>query len=133
MNTKKTNEMTTKLPPTNRENSEFNESRGKNKAENSSDSCQETDTNKKHMCEVSGKSFGQKGNLSIHVKKIHLNQKEHKCIECEESFGQKGSLSTHVKTIDLNQKDYKCEECGKNFGQKGNLSRHVKTIHLNQK
>ena len=70
--------------------------------ENLADTGQETDTNKKHVCEVCGHSFGQKEKLSRHVKTIHLNQKDHECEVCGESFGRKEHLSTHVKTIHLN-------------------------------
>jgi len=87
----------------------------------------------KFNCEHCDKTFGQKGNLNVHINTIHLKQKNYKCDHCNESFGQKQNLNTHINTIHLKQKNYKCEHCECTFGEKGHLKTHINTVHLKKR
>ena len=61
---------------------------------------------------------------------VHEKQKDHKCNVCGKAFYHKSNLSFHVTTVHLKQRNYKCEDCGKLFSQSGNLRKHVEKNHI---
>ncbi|CAB4053913.1 unnamed protein product [Lepeophtheirus salmonis] len=75
------------------------------------------------------KRFGEKGNLTKHVKTVHERRKAFQCVICEKTFGEKGNLQRHVKAVHHGKKDFRCAFCGKEFAEKGNLQKHIKAIH----
>ena len=55
------------------------------------------------------------------------------CEHCDKTFGQKGNLNVHINTIHLKQKNFSCEHCDFTSGRKDYLKIHINTIHLKQK
>jgi len=84
-------------------------------------------------CEHCDKTFGQKGNLNVHINTIHLKQKNFKCDQCEYICGRKGNLNIHINTIHLKKRNFKCEHCEYTCGQKCYLKIHINTVHLKQR
>lgn len=77
---------------------------------------------KTHLCTYPscGRSFTRNGNLVVHMRTVHKNEKRFICGEVEPS-----SLSKE-KIADWNGND----ACGRAFQTKANLAEHVRTVHL---
>jgi KRAB domain-containing zinc finger protein len=84
---------------------------------------------KKYICDVCGKRFGRKGNLQIHMLRVHIKEKPFKCTVCDKNFASKMGLDIHVRSHTGN-KPYKCETCQKEYSAKHLLTKHkcTKTV-----
>ena len=75
-------------------------------------------------CEVCNKDFSGQGALINH-KRIHNNDGI-KCDFCSKTFIQKCNLKVHVKRIHIGEsKDLICKVCHKSFGCSSKLSMHI--------
>lgn len=79
----------------------------------------------RHNCEVCGKAFSSKSNLTAH-KKIHSGERPFECAVCQKRFRQKAHLQKH-ETTHSSATPYQCPHCDKAFGHPSNLNTHVAT------
>ena len=86
------------------------------------------DAIKPFACNVCGKSFQQKANMTTH-RRIHTSEKPYNCEICQKAFNQSSSLARH-KMIHTEEKPYECEICFKTFRLSQTLAAH-KRIHNN--
>ena len=81
------------------------------------------------QCDVCGKTFKHKNNLSTH-KKIHTDQAL-KCTFCQKKFARPSNLKLHIR-IHTNERPYQCSYCEKSFKRKQTLIDHNR-IHTGEK
>jgi len=79
----------------------------------------------KHNCEVCGKAYSSKSNLTAH-KKIHSGERPFECAVCQKRFRQKAHLQKH-ETTHSSATPYQCPHCDKAFGHPSNLNTHIAT------
>lgn len=99
------------------------------------------------MCDICGKTFTLKNNLSQH-RKSHLPSRQFACGLCPKTFMTNKELQRHSQVHNgksLNKAEklfiycifheesqaFTCVICNTNFGRKDNLRRHIKNSHPN--
>lgn len=82
----------------------------------------QTDSDKRHKCDVCDKQFNFSGDLSRH-KRVHENIKPYKCHLCPKSFVQSYALKLHINVH--NKIRYTCDLCGADFSGKPTLKKHM--------
>ena len=79
------------------------------------------------ICDICGKAFKQKKNLSRHLR-IHSDA-SHKCEVCGRKFREKYALKTHSSLHTTGPKRFKCGVCAKDSHTKSNLKEHIGRYH----
>mmetsp|Transcript_16336 Transcript_16336/g.28234 ORF Transcript_16336/g.28234 Transcript_16336/m.28234 type:complete len:307 (-) Transcript_16336:1295-2215(-) len=80
------------------------------------------------MCHICHKDFGQKSDLTRHVRTVHEGLKQFKCNICSKRFSGSASLKNHVRAIHENVRFF-CDKCGREFSRQDSLQRHLLNIH----
>ena len=82
------------------------------------------DTIKDFHCNICDKNF-TKNLYKAHIKNVHSDSK-FKCENCDRAFTKKGNLNLHIKRVHFNEaKDCICEFC-KEYFTKSQLISHIK-------
>lgn len=79
--------------------------------------------NRKHVCEICGKSFRAKSYLLVHVS-VHSEMRPHVCKDCNKGFKSLPALKKH-EVIHLDKRPFECSVCGANFKRKNALTLHA--------
>ena len=83
------------------------------------------------------KKFGEKSNMTSHVRNVHRGERPYRCPEadCKKKFGIKSSMASHVRNVHRGERPYCCPEqgCKKKFGQKINMKSHVLAAHSGER
>ena len=54
------------------------------------------------LCLYCQKICSTKGNARLHFRVVHLKEKKHKCDKCGKKFGQKSDVTKHLRTCNKN-------------------------------
>nr|CAH7747583.1 unnamed protein product [Callosobruchus chinensis] len=76
-------------------------------------------------CDICGKKFFKAEHASIH-KRIHTGERPHKCLICSRRFIQYAALKVHIRTH-TGERPHQCPTCGKAFSQPSSLVYHQRT------
>ena len=79
----------------------------------------------KWVCNICQKEFAQYGPLSIHKRRIHLENKPQNCQECGKTFKSDMHLQSHMRATHNAQRDSECPVCHKKYTKYG-LFKHMK-------
>lgn len=64
------------------------------------------------------------GNLTKHIRSVHMNDRPYSCEFCTASFAFKDGLQRHRRSVHSSTRRFKCEKCGVAFNQAYQLRRH---------
>ena len=85
-----------------------------------------------NKCGICGKTFSEKGSLTVHIKNIHLKDlstikmEDLQCEFCEKRFVFKKSLQKHIISEHEYPKNSRCDLCNKTFSGITALESHIK-------
>ena len=55
--------------------------------------------------------------------------KPHMCLYCTDAFGNKSNLTRHVRTVHEKRRDHVCPHCQQAFSRAGHLRQHIQNVH----
>lgn len=86
----------------------------------------------KCLCTACGKAFRTNGELKLHTKVKHSDERNYKCKYCDRRFKTSSHSLQHEKSTHLDERAHKCSFCPKAFTTKRILVSHVR-IHTGEK
>ena len=82
-------------------------------------------------CSECGATLKNKTYLYAHMR-IHNYQNAFKCEVCGKEFRVKKNLSEHNLVVHMKDKRIKCEYCGRGFPRKNKLKSHILSVHTSK-
>ena len=86
------------------------------------------DRQRKYICDLCGKKFTCKSNLTSHLRLTH-NEKKERCKFCNEVFKLKQTLYSHIVSVHIKARPYKCRHCEYSASQPSRIYEHCRTNH----
>ncbi|KAF6033589.1 hypothetical protein EB796_008102 [Bugula neritina] len=83
-----------------------------------------------YACEICGKIFKQKGNMTKHML-AHDAAHHYTCEYCNKTFKYPDMLKKH-SLLHTQGKAFRCQQCDRSFLVKYELTKHVKEMHSNK-
>jgi len=82
----------------------------------------------KYHCKVCEENFPRRREFWRHVATQH-NAIRFSCEYCLETFSRAGNLSVHVRAVHLGLKPFKCNHCSRRFSRNTAVRRHIMKVH----
>jgi Zinc finger, C2H2 type len=80
-------------------------------------------------CSTCRASFKKAGNLTRHIKTVHLKKRPEQCEHCPASFGLRSHLKRHVETVHNRSTSVQCSACSREFRTRQQLDSHRQQAH----
>ncbi|XP_068156751.1 transcription factor Ouib-like [Drosophila tropicalis] len=80
------------------------------------------------FCDQCGKSFWEKGNLVVHMKRH--DAKQYECPECGRKEFTAHLLNLHIRIKHKGELPYECKYCGQRFDNSLKRLKHERVIHI---
>lgn len=87
---------------------------------------------RKHKCQICGKTYFRACHLSDHMIYGHSTELKHKCPQCPKAFPHKRNLSMHISNVHDGGM-YQCTLCEKTFTSDPYLRRHLRAHSAEKK
>lgn len=84
------------------------------------------ETNPKFPCNICGKEFQRKKNMSYHVRSFHNEERNFGCDICQKTFFTRAGLVKH-QVLHTEERPYVCTVCKKDFKSLQGLTYHEKS------
>lgn len=83
----------------------------------------------KYICDHCSKEFPEKGNIRLHINKMHSKIMSHQCEVCGKKFNSACHLDEHKESHNVVPDRYVCPFCGGQYSSSGGYRKHLRQKH----